>query len=114
MRLAYFLAAGHCFSNRGSGFGVRRSGFVPLRCVWHFLLPRLILSYLVEAKGGQLKFRGLAIVFRGRIELCAVRLIIGSHNKEKNGTARRPSLPKRRTSLAASHYLPAYLLRLRS
>jgi hypothetical protein len=34
-------------------------------------------------------------VFRGRDGLCAVRLIIfGPKNKEKNGTARRPSLPK--------------------
>jgi hypothetical protein len=34
------------------------------------------------------------LAFHGRDSLRAVRLIIsGSHNKEKNGTAQRPSLP---------------------
>jgi len=65
-----FLAAGHRFSNRD--VGVRRSGFVPLRCVWHFLLPRRLFSYRVQAKEGLVK----------------------SRREEKNGTARRPSLPE--------------------
>src|SRR6516164_1957920 len=32
---------GWCSANRGSAFGVRRSGFVPLRCVWHFVWSAL-------------------------------------------------------------------------